>query len=46
MLLCDDAGLRSTLGKLTALVVDDGPVDSLYAETLGLLAAIDCRQQG
>jgi AraC family transcriptional regulator len=41
MLLFDDAGLRSTLAKLTALLVEDGPVDSLYAETLGLLAAIE-----
>jgi AraC family transcriptional regulator len=41
MLLFDDAGLRSTLSKLTSLLIEDGPLDSLYAETLGLLAAIE-----
>jgi AraC family transcriptional regulator len=41
MLRFDDAGLRSTLGKLTALLVGDTPIDPLHAETLGLLAALE-----
>jgi AraC family transcriptional regulator len=41
MVLFEDTGLRSTLGKLSAVLSEDGPVDPLYGETLGLLAALE-----
>jgi AraC family transcriptional regulator len=40
LLYFDDAGLRSTLVKIKALLNDPSP-DELYGETLGLLAAIE-----
>jgi AraC family transcriptional regulator len=41
-----DAGIRSTLLKVNALLNDSSPTNEPYAETLGLLAAIEvCRLQ-
>jgi AraC family transcriptional regulator len=41
MLYFDDPALRSTLSKLQGLLVDPGPIDAIYGETLGLTAAIE-----
>ena len=41
MLYFNDPGLRSTLGKIQALLSERGPVDAIYGETLGLTAAIE-----
>lgn len=41
MIYFDDAALRSTLIKLQDIVTDETADDGLYAETLGLLAAIE-----
>lgn len=41
MVYFDDAALRSTLIKLQDIVTDETADDGLYAETLGLLAAIE-----
>lgn len=40
-----DATLRETLLKLSALLASDQPVDSLHAETLALLAALELHQR-
>lgn len=37
----EDAALLSTLSKIEGLLRRDGPPDRIYAETLGLLAAIE-----
>ena len=41
MLYFDDPALRSTLSKLQGLLVEPGPIDAIYGETLGLTAAIE-----
>jgi AraC family transcriptional regulator len=41
MLYFDDPALRSTISKLQGLLVDPGPIDAIYGETLGLTAAIE-----
>jgi AraC family transcriptional regulator len=41
MLYFDHPGLRMTLTKIQALLIDPDPVDAIYAETLGLTAAIE-----
>jgi len=41
MLYFDDPALRSTLSKLQGLLVNPGPIDAIYSETLGLTAAIE-----
>ncbi len=41
MLYFNDPGLRTTLGKIQALLSEGGPVDAIYGETLGLAAAIE-----
>jgi AraC family transcriptional regulator len=42
MLYFDNPGLRSTVAKVqTLLLKDPSPMDGVYAETLGLLAAIE-----
>lgn len=41
MLYFENAGLASTLSKLRALLQSPAPGDALYAETLGLLAALE-----
>lgn len=40
----DDTALRSTLLKLQGVLTDDTADDGLYAETLGLLAAIELQR--
>ncbi len=44
MVYFDDSRLRSTLDKLSALMVQELEPDRLYAETLGLLAAVEVAQ--
>lgn len=44
MVYFDDGRLRATLEKLRALMVQEHEPDKLYAETLGLLAAIEVAQ--
>ena len=47
MLYFDDGGLRSTLGKIETLLKAEHAANSLYAETLALLAALELeRLQG
>lgn len=41
MLYFDDPALRSTLSKLQGVLVDPGPIDAIYGETLGMTAAIE-----
>lgn len=41
MLYFEDSGLRSTLGKIQALLQEPSPASAVYAETLGMLAAIE-----
>jgi AraC family transcriptional regulator len=41
MLYFDHAGLRMTLAKIEALLVNPDPIDAIYGETLGLTAAIE-----
>lgn len=41
MLYFDDGALRSTLGKLESLLLDEQHHPAVYAETLGLLAALE-----
>jgi AraC family transcriptional regulator len=41
MLYFDDPALRSTLSKIQGLLVDPDPIDTVYSETLGLMAAIE-----
>ena len=44
MVYFDDSRLRATLEKMRALMVQEHEPDSLYAETLGLLTAIEIAQ--
>ncbi len=44
MVYFDDQRLRQTMEKLRAIVLQEGDVDALYAETLCLLAAIEVAQ--
>jgi AraC family transcriptional regulator len=41
MLYFNHPGLRLTLGKIEALLIDPDPIDAIYGETLGLTAAIE-----
>ena len=41
MLYFDHPGLRMTLSKIQALLIDPDPIDAIYGETLGLTAAIE-----
>ena len=44
MVYFDDGRLRATLEKMRALMMQENEPDRLYAETLGLLAAIEVAQ--
>ena len=44
MVYFDDGRLRATLEKMRALMMQENEPDRLYAETLGLLAAIEAAQ--